>query len=179
VNKAIYQVRKLIEADAEAFFALRLQGLKDSPSAFGSTYEEEAARGVDFVKERFRTAHKRDNNPIFGAFERDKLGGVVGLFQYEQAKKRHRSMLWGMYVAPTARRSGAGRLLCQAAVDHVRESLKDVEFIDLVVESSNHPAKSLYSSMGFRIYGSQVKALKCGSEYFDEDLMSLPLSREG
>jgi hypothetical protein len=42
-------LRLLNAADAPAYQALRLRGLRESPSAFGSAYEEEADRPMDEI----------------------------------------------------------------------------------------------------------------------------------
>ncbi len=171
------EIHRLTEDDAERFYTLRLQGLREEPNAFGSTCEEETARGFDFVRQRFATAHKRDNNAIFGAFQKVELLGIVGLAQQERLKLRHRATLWGMYVSPSARGMGLGKLLCHTLIGHVRQNLKDVEMIDLIVESTNEPAKRLYASLGFKVWGIQEKALKSSGQYFDEECMALVVPR--
>ena len=170
-----YEVRRLAEDDAERFLTLRLQGLKEAPSAFGSTYEEDAARGIDFIRMLCRKSQEQDSHAIFGAFQQSELVGVVGIMQGEKIKNRHRATLWGMYVTPAARGVGVGRLLCQALIEHARSNLVEVEAIDLMVESANEPAKKLYAAMGFKWWGTQPRALKFGGQYFDEDCMALVL----
>ena len=59
-------IRRLTLADANAFQALRLAALKDKPSAFGSSYEEEKDFPASTIE--VRLAEKPDRGP-FGAFE--------------------------------------------------------------------------------------------------------------
>lgn len=47
-------IRKIIEDDLDAVWALRLQALMDNPEAFGSTYEETLARGKAWMLQRLR-----------------------------------------------------------------------------------------------------------------------------
>ena len=47
--------------------------------------------------------------------------------------------------------------------------------IQLSVESTNGPAKSLYTSFGFETYGIERQAIFVDGEYFDEELMALKL----
>ena len=47
-------IRKLTVADAEAFWDLRLRGLRESPAAFGSSYEESVTTPITNVVQRFR-----------------------------------------------------------------------------------------------------------------------------
>jgi hypothetical protein len=66
------EIRQLSGEDAEMYRALRLRGLDESPTAFGSSYAEEVGRPVAVVKRRFADEH----NHIFGAFTGD--GRLVG-----------------------------------------------------------------------------------------------------
>jgi hypothetical protein len=51
-----------------------------------------------------------------------------------------------------------------------------VEEICLTVVTPNVAACRLYSAAGFKEYGLERRALKVGSEYYDEMLMALQLS---
>jgi RimJ/RimL family protein N-acetyltransferase len=39
--------------------------------------------------------------------------------------------------------------------------------------TTNDPAKRLYSSLGFKVFGKDKRAIKLDNAYFDEDLMVL------
>lgn len=52
-------------------------------------------------------------------------------------------------------------------------NLEGIEQIYLTVVTKNEIAKRLYSSMGFEVFGTEKKALKCDHAYFDEDQMVL------
>ena len=47
--------------------------------------------------------------------------------------------------------------------------------MQLGVESKNDAAMYLYSSLGFKTYGLERRALLVDGEYFDEELMVLEL----
>jgi RimJ/RimL family protein N-acetyltransferase len=51
-----------------------------------------------------------------------------------------------------------------------------VEEVCLTVVTSNAAARRLYSAAAFKEYGLERRALKVGSQYYDEVLMSLPLT---
>lgn len=57
-------------------------------------------------------------------------------------------ILSDLFVAPTARRSGAGRLLLQAAEAHAREN--GIARLDLTTARSNIPAQTLCESLGWQ-----------------------------
>ncbi len=45
-------LRRLVAVDADAYRALRLQGLRDCPDAFAATWEDESARPFDWFAQR-------------------------------------------------------------------------------------------------------------------------------
>lgn len=57
-------------------------------------------------------------------------------------------ILSDLFVAPTARRSGAGRLLLQAAEAHALQH--GIARMDLTTARSNIPAQTLYESLGWQ-----------------------------
>jgi hypothetical protein len=59
-------VGQLKESDANAFQELRLLGLKESPSAFGSSFEDERERTVDEVQAHLGASGER---VFFGAVQ--------------------------------------------------------------------------------------------------------------
>jgi GNAT superfamily N-acetyltransferase len=59
----------------------------------------------------------RRNGFVIGAFENGQLVGIAGLHREEQAKLSHKAVLWGVYVAPEARKRGTGRKLLARAID--------------------------------------------------------------
>ncbi len=81
-----------------------------------------------------------------------------------------------MYVRPSARNIGVGRLLVSAVLDVAREK---VELIQLTVVRDNRPARRLYESLGFVEFGMEPKASKLGEKYYDEAHMVLDFSQSG
>ena len=70
------ELRVLESGDVEAFTALRLAALRECPTAFSSSYEEEC--DIPLARRAQRMAPDRDN-AIFGAFDGKHLVGTVGL----------------------------------------------------------------------------------------------------
>jgi ribosomal protein S18 acetylase RimI-like enzyme len=161
------QIRQLTPADAESFRELRLEGLRLNPEAFGSTYE--------FEKDQPLTRYTGwlTNSTVFGAFQNSQLIGTASLTISSGLKDSHKGLLRAMYVRPGSRRSGAGRLLVEAAIQTARQK---VERVLLAVVSDNQPAIRLYQTLGFHQYGLEKNALKHNGKYSDEILMSLELT---
>ena len=84
-------------------------------------------------------------------------------------------MLVGMYVRPSARKSGVGRRLVETIVEFARQR---VELIQLSVVSDNEQARRLYGRLGFLEYGIEKKALKHDGRYYDEVLMAKDLKAD-
>jgi ribosomal protein S18 acetylase RimI-like enzyme len=79
-----------------------------------------------------------------------------------------------MYVSPKNRGQGIGKSLMTELVKIAR-TYSGLEQINLSVISNNTMAKSLYESIGFKVYGTERNALKSGDLYWDDDLMSIRL----
>ncbi len=168
------EVRILTEADGEAFWNIRLRALRDDPESFGSSYEEILERGIAGATQSLR---KRDTSPddvTFGAFEGGTLVGIAGFRREEEVKKRHKGVIWGMYVPREMRRQGTGKALLQAAIAYAK-TLPQLEQINLSVVLTSREARQLFISLGFETYGLERHALKLHDRYFDYELMTLRL----
>ena len=139
-----------------------------NPEALGSTFEFEDKLDVAWFAGRLENAH------VIGAFRGGELIGTAGFAIQQGEKNAHKGRLWGMYVRPSSRSLGVGRLLMNAVLDVARQN---VELIQLSVVKENQPARRLYESVGFLEFGVEKKASKYGDEYYDEALMALDFGR--
>jgi ribosomal protein S18 acetylase RimI-like enzyme len=162
------KIRILNGNDADAYRKIRLEGLKNSPEAFGSSYEEEQLDPIDLYKSRLES----DTAYTFGAFEKEELAGVVTLVKETKAKLKHKASIFAMYVSPDYRGRGIGKKLMAEVVIKAQEFV-DTEQLQLSVVSTNQSAKQLYTSFGFTVYGHEKRALKADGIYYDEDHMVL------
>ena len=89
-------------------------------------------------------------------------------------KRMHIGKIVGMHVAAEHQGKGYARALLGAALEHARQ-MPGLAVIHLAVESTNEPAKKLYTFFGFEAYGVEKRAIFVDGEYFDEDLMALKL----
>ncbi len=169
MSAAGIEIRRLVPADAALYRDLRLEGLRLSPEAFGSIYEIENAKPLAWFAERLGDA------AVFGGFDGRELQGIVGFYIKRGAKETHKGVLWGMYVRAAARKTGLGRRLAQAIIDHAGDR---VEILELRVVVGNEPARRLYASLGFVEYGLEKNSLKQDGRYWDEVLMARPLTKD-
>ena len=161
------EVRRLLPMDAALYRDIRLEALRLSPEAFGSSFEAEHAKALTWFADRL------ESSVVFGAFDGANLVGTAGFFIRQGRKESHKGTLWGMYVRRGARKAGVGKQLAKAVIDHARQH---VELIQLTVVSGNEPARRLYDSLGFTEYGIEKNSLKQDGHYWDEVLMVKPLS---
>ncbi len=165
-------VRRLVPADASALRQLRLDALRETPEAFGSSYEEEHTLTLDDIRAWIAPA---DDSAMFGVFAQDALAGMVGVARQRKLKTRHKAHIWSMYVAPGQRGQGLARLLMQAAIGHAT-GMRGVRQVQLSVTANNDAAFNLYVTLGFEEYGHECEALCVNGVLYDELLMALPLA---
>ena len=170
-------IRQLTADDAQVYWELRLFALRESTTAFASSYEEESAHPLEQRLARFQNEMivPAEVNFILGAFdEHGSLIGNVGLRREQRIKLRHKAIVVGMYVAPEARGQGVGRQLLVELLRQAR-ALDGLLKLDLYVTNDNLSAKGLYASLGFQSYGVEKDALRLGEQFIDDNLMSLIL----
>jgi ribosomal protein S18 acetylase RimI-like enzyme len=165
-------IRRLIPSDASAFQAFRLAALQEAPSAFGSSYEEEKNFTASIIEGRL--AIKPDRGP-FGAFDGEKLIGLVALGRENMSKLSHKALVWGMYVTPEFRGKSVARALLTEVLALAR-SVPEITQVNLAVNAKNKVAIGLYESAGFKTFGREPNALCIDGEFHDEVHMQLQLN---
>lgn len=138
-------VRRVRADDGEVLKTMRLAALKDAPSAFGSTYDAEAAGTDADWTSRARAGADGSNQVTFFALLDDRIVGLVGGFRPDH--DRSVVDLVSMWTTPAARRTGAGRALVRSVLRWAHET--DAAAVELWVTRENDAARRLYESLGF------------------------------
>ena len=157
------QIRRLVPSDAKLYRTLRLTALRDSPTAFSSSYEEECDASIEafagyLVPEPGRA--------VFGAFAAADLVGMVGIARDGLRKAHHKAFMRSMFVAPAHRGQGAARRLVGQALAFAATA--GVRQVNLTVTAANVAALALYESQGFKAYGVEHAGLFVDGEFYDE-----------
>lgn len=166
-------LRRLGPLDAAGFQALRLEGLRESPSAFTASLEEEAALPASEIERRLAAWPGRH---AFGVFEEGMLVAIARLDRDASAKQRHRVHIRGLYVAAAHRGKGAARMLLQHLLEFAA-ALDGVTHANLAVTAGNDAALKLYESLGFKAWGREPAALVIEGVAYDEIPMTKALTR--
>jgi ribosomal protein S18 acetylase RimI-like enzyme len=163
-------IRLLTPDDAEAFWHLRLEALRNDSASFADSAEEHLATTVETARERL-VKNDPVSNFVVGIFEDGKLAATAGFYRYAHNKERHKGHIWGVYVRPESRGKGVASALMKEIVRRAR-AIGGLEQITLVA-SASLPAQRLYKALGFESYGIERHSLKIGDQYVDDVLMVL------
>ena len=126
------------------FREVRLRALRDTPSAFGSTYEKESQlTDADWLMRALRWNGEKGIGLL--AIDGSVGCGIAGSFLDEH--DRTRAHLISMWTAPTHRQQGIGRLLVNEIAGWAR--LRGADLLQLMVTSSNDAAMLFYQRLGF------------------------------
>ena len=151
--------------DWQAWRALRLEALADTPIGFGELHADAAARPDEVWAERWVV---QSSGPRFMAYDGDEAVGMAGGFVHADGRK----VLFGVYVRPEHR----GRGVLDLLVERVRAwAAPDPLTLDVHVD--NAPARAKYERTGWA-YDGRVTP---GGGIDGRDLlgMVLPLQAEG
>jgi len=168
-----FLVRRLNPDDASAFQALRLRGLLTDATAFASSYEEEKDVALATIEAQLMMAPER---AVFGAFDGERLIGILGLAREQKHKRRHKASIWGVYVVEQERGKGAARMLLAAALSFA-QTLPGLLQLNLTVNADNSAAIRLYQLMGFKEFGREIGSLVVDGRTYDELHMCLSFGR--
>ncbi|HEX9937562.1 MAG TPA: GNAT family N-acetyltransferase [Longimicrobium sp.] len=163
MTETAFEVRRLGPGDAAAYRALRLEGFAAHPLDFRYSPADEAALTLPETEARLAGSF------VAGVFAGGALGAIGGWTRFTGEKLRHKGLLWGMYVQPHLRGTGAADRIVEAIVDDARGQ---VEILLLTVAAPNQRARRLYERWGFTAYGTEPMAVRAGDTYIDEVLMA-------
>ena len=131
-------------ANAAVFKDIRLRALQDSPTAFSAKYADEAKLTDSDWLDR-AAQWSKDKSAAYLAID---SGAPVGIAAgiLDGNNPLHANLM-SMWVAPTHRRLGIGRILVDAIISWAR--VHNVLHLHLMVTSNNDRAMQFYQRLGF------------------------------
>jgi ribosomal protein S18 acetylase RimI-like enzyme len=129
---------------------LRLEALRDSPLAFGSTYEREAA--FDDAEWRRWAGESAREETELGIVAVDGRRWVAMARGSTSSGNSTEAYLLGVYVDPAWRGRGLGRAVSAEVIGWART--RGLRRLLLHVADWNHGARRLYESLGFTATGA-------------------------
>ena len=152
-------IRAFSPGEWRAYRDLRLRALTDSPDAFGRTLAEESSRSDSEWARRLSASDDSGINlPLVAEVRGEPIGlawGRIGRSAPDVAA------LHQMWVAPSHRLMGVGRMLLESVIAWAR-ALK-ASSLELGVTCEDGPARRLYERAGFNPVG-QPEQLRPGSK---------------
>jgi len=157
-------VRRFRPGEWQTYRDLRLAALKDSPDAFGSTYEDARTLPDQEWKTRLARAAPDRDLPLVALVDDEPAGLAWGRIDPDDKETAY---LYQMWADPVHRRKGIGRRLVKEVIAWVRE--QGAFRVKLHVTVGNSQARALYESVGFEPDG-ELEPVREGS-----DLMEQPM----
>jgi ribosomal protein S18 acetylase RimI-like enzyme len=166
-------IREANPRDAPPFRELRLSGLQDSPTAFSADYQRSFNQPTQYWEDML-SAHAEEST-IFLAEHENKLIGMTGIARGGSPKTRHSATVWGVYIRPEWRGLHIAEALIQACITWARG--KEIVAARLGVTATNTSAIRCYERCGFRITGTEPRAVYYEGQYHDFYTMYCPLDK--
>ncbi len=156
------QVITLNPVDTHQFLALRKICLTAEATHFRTSTLDDAKLGFQYWHDRLEKDHVVAID-IGGDLKT--LGGLSRVFG---EKMEHKGLIWGMYVAPDLRGSGAADDIMQALVDTAKDQYRQ---LILTLAADNIAAQRFYERHHFTLYAVEPDAIRRDEGFVDESLM--------
>ena len=168
-------IRLLTEKDINQYLKIRLQSLKTDPKAFLSTFESESKLPLEYFQHKIRNAEKDQIFGYYGLFENSRLIAYAQISDGYLVKKRHIGYFYEVYIDPDFRKKGYATQLINYLIDKIRK-YKEIEQIELKVNSRNKSAIALYEKLGFKRIATLPHTVKePDGSYQDEYIYNLKI----
>jgi ribosomal protein S18 acetylase RimI-like enzyme len=164
-------IREANPKDAVRLRELRLYALQDSPTAFSADYQKNLNHPMQYWEDML-TMHA-DESTMFLAVHENNLIGMTGIVRGGSPKTRHTAMIWGVYVRPEWRGLHIAEELINACCAWARA--RKIVAAKLGVAAPNTSAIRCYERCGFRITGTEPRAVYYAGQYHDFYTMYCPL----
>jgi len=139
------EVRRLRVGEEQAIRELRLRALRDAPYAFSSSLAEEEHDPPEHWDGLAARSEAATDSVVFVAVAADALVGMIGGYMSDDDPPA--AGVWGMWVAPEARRGGVASRLLDAVTGWARG--RGAARLELSVSDRASAAAAFYRRRGF------------------------------
>ncbi len=160
-------IREAKPTDAFQFRELRLGALQDSPIAFTADYQKNLNHPPKYWEDLLTM--QPDESTIFLATHEEALIAMTGIARAGSPKTRHSAWVWGVYIRPEWRGLHIAEELILSCFAWAK--VRKIVIVKLGVAAVNQPAIRCYERCGFKIYGTEPRAIFHEGKYYDEHLM--------
>ena len=139
------EIRRISAGEAPALRALRLRALAEAPDAFASTLAAESALDDDHWRQLVDDAVAEEPGTIVIAVDGGRWVGIAAGSWVQ--RERGIARLWGLWVDPAARGSGAGAALVGAVQEWA--AAQGATFVRLGIIEPADALRRFYTRLGF------------------------------
>ncbi len=155
--------RRLTSTDVAVFRAIRSEGLVDDAASFRISVMDDDSVSL----EGWRLRLERDF--VVAVETEGRILGIGGFARIAGTKTEHKGLIWGMYVRPAARGTGAADHIMTTLLAHAATTVWQVQ---LTVVAANRRAVRFYERHGFESYGIEPSSIRMDDgSFIDEALM--------
>ena len=139
-------VRRIELGEDEIFKRIRLTALRESPSAFATTYESAVNRSADSWREQADSTAQGSDRATFIAFSDDLPIGIAAL--YRDKDRMDVGEVLQVWVAPEFRSKGVAQKILDAVFQWAGENR--FRTILATITKGNERARQFYRKYGFK-----------------------------
>jgi len=165
--RGMVAIREANLTDAAQFKTLRLDALRENPTAFSADYQTNADQPISYWEGRLKDD---ENGTIFFAEFDEHLIGMTGIRIGQSVKTKHGASIWGVYVRAEWRGLHIAGALIESCIHWAKA--RQVNIVKLGVATNNTSAVRCYERCGFTVYGTDPGGIFYEGKYYDEYLMS-------
>jgi GNAT superfamily N-acetyltransferase len=165
------EIAKLAPDDWRELKTIRLEALGRNPAAFSSKF----ADWVNRPEEDWRKRLELPGSVTLVARSRGRPVGMAGAIL--GADDHQVAIIVGMYVNAVSRGQGVGRMLLHALIAEITAQ-PEITTIRLWVTPTQHAARQLYASLGFRVVENPDRSMLDGTGAHEEIAMERLVSEE-
>ncbi|MGZ3713431.1 MAG: GNAT family N-acetyltransferase [Bdellovibrionota bacterium] len=159
-------IRKLLSADYEDFYAMRIKMLESSTENYTAGLSDWKNASKEQIISYLHESEGPSDNFVLGAFS-ERLVGMVGFRRETREALRHKGSTWGLFEDPNFKHLNIEAALLKQVIEIVK-GYPDFEYIRTVQNATNLSKLELFSRLGFTEYGREERSMRVGDQYFDQ-----------